>query len=103
MTPFGYKLIPPRPSFAADMTGAEMAIMAEHAVYWTDLFEEGRITVFGVVIEQAGAWGLAVVEADTEDDVRALGEGDPAVKAGLCTFEVGVMPNPSVRPGRVAA
>ena len=103
MSYFVYKLIPPRPSFAADMTDAEMAIMGEHAAYWTELFENGRVAVFGVVVEQAGAWGLAVVEADTEDAVRALGHGDPAVKANLCTFEIGVMPNPSVRPGRVAA
>ena len=103
MSYFVYKLIPPRPTFAADMTGAEMAIMGEHAAYWTDLFENGRVAVFGVVIEQAGAWGLAVVETDTEDDVRALASGDPAVKTDLCTFEIGVMPDPSVRPAPVAA
>ena len=103
MSHYVYKLVPPRPTFAGDMTQAEMAIMGEHAAYWTDLFEAGRVAVFGVVIERAGAWGLAVVEANTEDDVRALGNGDPAVKANLCTFEIGVMPDPSVRPARVAA
>ena len=98
-----YKLIPPRPSFAADMSEQEQAVMGDHAAYWTNLFEAGTVVVFGVVMEQAGAWGLAVVEADDEDGVRALAADDPAVRTGLCTFDVGVMPNPSVRPRRLAA
>lgn len=100
---FVYKLIPPRPTFAADMTEAEQAVMGEHAVYWTNLFEDGSVVLFGVVVEQAGAWGLAVVEADDEDVVRALGSEDPAIKANLCTFDIGVMPDASVRPRRSAA
>lgn len=98
MSHFVYKLIPPRPTFAADMTETEQAVMGEHAAYWTNLFDEGVVAVFGVVLESAGAWGLAVVEADDEDEVRALASDDPAVKTGLCTYAIGVMPDPSVRP-----
>lgn len=98
-----YKLIPPRPSFAADMTEAEMAIMGEHAAYWTGFFERGRVVVFGVVIDQAGSWGLAVVEAGSEDEIRALASDDPAVKTGLCSFDIGLMPDPSVRPAPTTA
>lgn len=100
---FVYKLIPPRPTFAADMTEAEQAVMGEHAAYWTALFEEGSVVVFGVVVEEAGAWGLAVVEADDEAAVRALASDDPAVKSGVCGFGIGVMPQPSVRPRQTAA
>ncbi len=100
---FVYRLIPPRPTFASDMTEAEQAMMGEHAAYWTNLFEEGRVVVFGVVIEHAGAWGLAVVEAEAEDDVRALAYDDPAVETRLCTFEIGAMPSPRVRPAQVPA
>ena len=95
---FVYRLIPPRPTFAMDMDEDEQAVMAEHAAYWNGLFDEGRVAVFGVVLEPAGAWGLAVVEAESEDDVRALASDDPAVKTGMCTFEIGTMPDPSVRP-----
>ncbi len=95
---FVYRLIAPRPTFAADMTDAEQAVMGEHAAYWTNLFEQGSVAVFGVVIEQTGAWGLAVVEAESEDEVRAIASDDPAVKTGVCTFAIGVMPDPSVRP-----
>jgi uncharacterized protein YciI len=100
---FVYKLIPPRPTFAGDMTDAEQAVMGEHAAYWTGLFEEGSVVVFGVVIESAGAWGLAVVEADSEEDLRAIAADDPAVRTGTCTYEIGVMPQASIRPRQDAA
>lgn len=100
---FVYRLIPPRPTFAGDMIEPEQAIMGAHAVYWTDLFEQGRAVLFGVVMDQAGAWGLAVVEAEDEDEVRAIASDDPAVKSRLCTFEVGVMPQATVRPRQAAA
>ena len=103
MSHFVYKLVPPRPSFAADMTEAEEAVMGQHAEYWTNLFEEGSVVVFGVVLEQAGAWGLAVVEADDEEQVRAMAAGDPAVTTKLCTFDIGVMPQASARPRQQAA
>ncbi len=99
---FVYKLIPPRPSFVADMTDTEQAIMGEHAVYWTDLFDAGQVVVFGVVMDQTGPWGLAVVEAESEAEVRALAADDPAVKTGFCTYDIGMMPDPSIRP-RAAA
>ena len=100
---FVYRLIPPRPTFAMDMSEAEQAIMGQHAAYWTDLFEHGRAVLFGVVMDQGGAWGLAVVEAEAEDEVRAIASADPAVTSRLCTFEVGVMPQATVRPRQAAA
>ena len=99
---FVYKLIPPRATFAADMTEDEQTIMGEHGAYWTNLFELGRVAVFGVVLDQTGCWGLAVVEAADEDEVRTIGSEDPAVKSQACTFEIGVMPDPLVRAGHTA-
>ena len=52
-----YKLIPPRPTFALDMTETEQGIMGEHAAYWNGLYEQGFVVVFGVVI----AWRLKAV------------------------------------------
>jgi uncharacterized protein YciI len=99
---FVYKLIPPRPTFAADMSEAEAAIMGDHAGYWIALSEQGSVVVFGVVLEAAGAWGLAVVEAQDEDAVRAIAADDPAVSTNLCTFDIGVMPGAVVRRDRTA-
>jgi uncharacterized protein len=94
---FVYKLIPPRPTFATDMSDGEAAIMSEHAEYWQDLLGAGKVVVFGPVDDPSGSWGLAVVEAETEQDVRALGADDPAVKSGMATFDVFPMPVASVR------
>jgi len=89
---FLYKLIPPRPTFALDMTEDEARIMGEHAAYWLPLAENGTVVVFGPVMDPAGTWGLAVIRAADERDVRAMGERDPAVTSRLATFEVCAMP-----------
>ncbi len=76
--------------------------MGEHAAYWTKLVEDGRVVVVGAVLEPAGVWGLAVVEADGVDEVRAIAEDDPAVTTGTYTFEIGQMlPGTVVRSGGV--
>ena len=95
-----YKLVPPRPTFAADMTEAEAAVMAQHATYWTALLAEGRVVAFGPVLDPAGVWGAAIVEADDEAAVRTLGIGDPAIGSGMATFDVYSMPSAVVRAGR---
>jgi uncharacterized protein YciI len=98
MNYFVYKLIPPRPTFDTDMNDEEAATMEGHAGYWQALLAEGRVVVFGPVSDPSGSWGLAVIEADTEDDARALGVEDPAVNSGMCTFELLSMPVAVVRP-----
>ena len=94
---FVYKLIPPRPTFAADMSEAEAGIMAQHAHYWQGLTDRGTAVVFGPVADPAGVWGLAVVEAASEEVVRVLGLEDPAVTSEMATFDVFVMPDAIVR------
>ena len=89
---FVYKLIAPRPTFGADMSEAEAAVMGEHAGYWQRLTDEGKVVVFGPVVDTSGWWGVAVVRAQGPDEVTALGEADPAVTSGTCTFDVGAMP-----------
>lgn len=90
MSHFLYRLIPPRPTFDRDMS--EAAIMGRHAAYWQGQTEQGTAIVFGPVADPAGAWGLAVVVAESEQDVRVLGLGDPAVTSQLARFEVYAMP-----------
>lgn len=97
MSHFVYELIPPRPTFDSDMTEAEAATMGEHAGYWSELLANRVAVVFGPVADPAGTWGLAVVEADAEADVHALGKRDPAITSGIATFEVCAMPMAIVR------
>jgi uncharacterized protein len=92
MSHFLYRLIPPRPTFDRDMSEAEAAIMGQHVTYWQEQIERGTAIVFGPVADPAGAWGLAVVDTDSEEDVRALGLADPAVTSQVTRFEVYAMP-----------
>lgn len=92
-----YKLIPPRPTFDRDMNEAEATIMGQHAAYWQDQIERGSAIVFGPVADPAGAWGLAVVDTESAEDVRALALGDPAVASQLARFDVYAMPGAVAR------
>ena len=85
---FFYKLIPPRTTFASDMSAAERDLMEQHVRYWTKLTEQGLAIVFGPVADPRGTWGMAIVEAVDASAVEGLGQEDPPVKAGLSTFEI---------------
>jgi uncharacterized protein len=86
VTHYVYRLIPPRPSFAQDLSESEAARMGEHASYWQELLAGGDVVVYGPVDDPAGTWGLAVFEAHDEVAAHAIAEDDPAVRSGMCTF-----------------
>ncbi|HEV2377782.1 MAG TPA: YciI family protein [Streptosporangiaceae bacterium] len=100
MSYYLYKLIPPRPSFATDMTTAEQAVMTDHVAYWTRQRDLGFAVGFGPVADPAGSWGVAIVEAEDEQAVEKLRADDPAVRSGLATTEIYPMPAAVVRPHR---
>jgi uncharacterized protein YndB with AHSA1/START domain len=78
---FFLRLLPPRPTFAMDMTAEEKAVMQEHAAYWTRHLQEGNVVVFGPVGDPKGPWGMGVIRAADEAAVRAFEAGDPAIRA----------------------
>ena len=82
MHSFFCRLLPPRTTFAQDMTEAEAALMQQHAVYWHGLLERRRAVTFGLVADPAGAHGIAVVEVEDPDEVRTLTSDDPTILAG---------------------
>jgi uncharacterized protein YciI len=98
MSTFVFRLLAPRPNFALDMSEEEREIMGRHAAYWQPLVEAGRMVVFGPVLDGTGSWGLGVVEADDEDEIRAFAAGDPVVTTGTARIEVGKMLAGFVRP-----
>jgi uncharacterized protein YciI len=83
MAYFHLKLLPPRPTFPADMTDAERGAMDKHFAYWQQKADERVAIVVGPVFDTNGAYGMAVVETDDESAAKALGDNDPVVKAGL--------------------
>jgi uncharacterized protein YciI len=98
---FVFRLDAPRASFALDMTDEEREIMAQHAAYWRPLIESGQMVIFGPVLDSSGSWGLGVVEADDEDELRDFAAGDPVVISGTGSIEVGKMLAGFVRPRSV--
>jgi uncharacterized protein len=70
---FLYRLQPPRPTFAQDMSEAEAAVMERHIAYWQDLLTRGAALAFGPVLDPDDPW------------------------AGVCTY--GVVPMELVKPG----
>ena len=97
MTTFVFRLTAPRPTFALDMTDEEREIMARHAAYWRPWVESGQMVVFGPVLDSSSSWGLGVVEADDEEELRAFAAGDPVVTTGTGTIEMGKMLSGFVR------
>ncbi len=72
--------------------------MGRHAAYWQPLIDAGRMVIFGPVLDSSGSWGLGVVEADDEEELRAFAASDPAVTSGTANIEVGKMLAGFVRP-----
>ena len=93
-----FRLKAPRPTFALDMTDEEREVMDRHAAYWQPLIESGQMVVFGPVLDGTGSWGLGVIEAEDEDELRAFAEVDPAVTSGTTRIELGKMVAGFVRP-----
>jgi uncharacterized protein YciI len=98
MSTFVFRLVAPRPDFALNMTDQEREVMSRHAAYWKPYLESGQMVIFGPVLDTTGSWGLGVVEAEDEDELRAFAAGDPAVTTGTAEMEIGTMLAGFVRP-----
>jgi uncharacterized protein YciI len=77
------KSITCRVNFDKDMTQEERAVMGKHIAYWTDKLNNGTVLLFGPVFEQAGTYGIAIMEVEDEAEILSSIEEDPAVIAGL--------------------
>jgi uncharacterized protein len=75
---FALQLLPPRPSFALDMTSEERMVMHKHALYWADLMNRGFVVVYGPVMDPRGPYGLGIVKVSDEEQVKTFIENDPA-------------------------
>jgi hypothetical protein len=99
MTHYFFRLIPPRPTFAQDLTETEAQLMQAHAVYWRGLLERGQAVAFGLVADPQMAYGVAVVELDDDADPHAIAAKDPTILADAgFSMEVFLMPRAVVRP-----
>jgi uncharacterized protein YciI len=60
------------------MTPEERAIMTQHIAYWMELMNKGQVVVFGPVFDPNGAYGMGVVETETEEELLDFINNDPA-------------------------
>ncbi len=98
MSTYVFRLKAPRPTFALDMTDEEREIMGRHAAHWRPRVESGEMVVFGPVLDSTGSWGLGVIEAEDEDELRAFAAADPVVTTKTAEIELGKMLAGFVRP-----
>lgn len=89
------KLIPPRPTFPAEASTAEMEAMGRHADYIRHQIDLGIVFAAGPVMDPAGTWGVAIVEAEDDAALRKLCDDDPVIRAGL-GFRWDVLPMASL-------
>jgi len=91
MPHFFCKLTAPRPTFAFDMNDNEKALMGQHAAYWAQMLNEGAVVVFGPVMDTKGPFGMGVMDAADEVDVKRRTDADPVMRANI-GFKVEVSP-----------
>ena len=77
---FALRLNPSRPDFAQTMTDEEKSVMQEHVAYWRKYMSEGKVIVFGPVLDPNAVYGLGVLSVDDEQEVKDFIAGDPANK-----------------------
>ena len=77
------RLLPPRPSFATDMTVPEGQVMQVHGAYWRGLADQEIAVLFGPVADPQGPWGLGLLEVEDEEEAQAITAEDPAIKSGM--------------------
>jgi uncharacterized protein len=70
----------------------DKAVAAElqrgHLANMGRLHEEGKLILAGPFLDDTDLRGIAVFDSDSVEDVRALWNADPAVKAGTLRIEV---------------
>ena len=71
-------LLPSRPGFAQTMTDEERGIMMKHVAYWTTIMNQGKVLAFGPVMDPKEVYGLGIIAADNEAEVKEFIANDPA-------------------------
>ncbi|MBN9388424.1 MAG: hypothetical protein J0I20_10260 [Chloroflexi bacterium] len=82
---FVYQIRPKRAGFGPEMTPEEIEAMSLHAAYLARLLEEGTLILAGPCLDFA--YGLAVIEAESEEAARSIMLADPSVSRGVMATE----------------
>lgn len=88
----------PRSTFPFDIDDKERIIMGEHAAYWKQLMAEGKVAVYGPVLDPRSVFGMGVLCVEDEAELKRLLAYDPVSKAELGSYEY--HPMKAVVPGK---
>lgn len=69
-----------------DRTQAEL--QRGHLAHLLHLHRDGKLAIFGPLTDDGDLRGIALFTVEKSEEVRALTEQDPAVRAGRLVFEV---------------
>ncbi|UOQ44943.1 YciI family protein [Halobacillus salinarum] len=86
MKEFVYTIQSERPNFIDSMTEEESDVMSDHFDYLKALLEEKKLVMAGPCLD--GAFGIVIIQSETEEAARELMENDPSVKAGVMKAEL---------------
>jgi uncharacterized protein YciI len=84
---FWLLLFRPGPDRSQDVATAER-IQAEHLAHLFRLEAEGKLTLFGPVLDAGDLRGIGVVTVPTRAEAEVLIAEDPAVRAGRLVLEI---------------
>ena len=61
------------------MNDEERAIMEQHMSYWNTKMNEGKVVAYGPVLDPKAIYGLGIIAAKDDAEVRDFIQNDPAV------------------------
>ena len=99
MAYFLAKLIPPRPTFALDMSAEERGAMLAHQDYWLPQLNAGLVLLMGPVVDPKGGYGVMVANVPSLKMLEEWQSQDPIIRSGRgFAFENFPMPSIKVAP-----
>ncbi len=82
---FVYQIRATRPGFGQEKTPEESQAMSDHGEYLALLLKEGKLVVAGPCLDFA--FGLAILEVESEETARQIMLADPSVSSGVMQAE----------------
>ena len=101
MKHFLCRLLPPRPTFASDMTPDERAAIEAHQTYLRGLAAKGAAIAFGPVLDPKGSWGVGIFAVESDEAMAAIARDDPAILSGR-GFSYEILPMAALVVGAAA-
>jgi len=90
MSQFLYRIHPTRLGMLTKgPTEREAAIVDRHFAYLKDLMTKGKVLMAGRTLNNdASTFGIAILDAESENEAQAIMHADPAVAEGLMKAEL---------------